>query len=275
MTEMKKEGSPAHHVEGLEKGRWVLLDFVDFVVHVFHPTLRDFYQLERLWADAEQIPVDGRSSGACDVGRGRAAIRRGRRARAGRQARRAARARTTSARTRSSTTSSSGRSWRPNTSRSTTTLKKRAATDDAARMAERAYARLSRVLDHQFREKKPIMLFSSRADFGQNNVTGDLGEGTGGVTEATAASDAAQLHRRLSQLRARAHARDGARVPVRHLRARQGRQRTRRRSPQYLPPLWFAEGMAEYLSLGPSSTLTNDVDARRRAERQASRRSSR
>jgi len=55
---MKKEGSPAHHVEGLEKGRWVLLDFVDFVVHVFHPTLRNFYQLERLWADAEQVPLE-------------------------------------------------------------------------------------------------------------------------------------------------------------------------------------------------------------------------
>jgi ribosome-associated protein len=57
MEDMKKEGSQAYHVEGLEKGRWVLLDFVDFVVHVFHPTLRNFYQLERLWADAEQIPV--------------------------------------------------------------------------------------------------------------------------------------------------------------------------------------------------------------------------
>ncbi|HXT18420.1 MAG TPA: ribosome silencing factor [Gemmatimonadaceae bacterium] len=57
LEEMKKEGSPAHHIEGLEKGRWVLLDFVDFVVHVFHPTLRNFYQLERLWADAEQIPI--------------------------------------------------------------------------------------------------------------------------------------------------------------------------------------------------------------------------
>ena len=55
---MKKEGSPVHHVEGLEKGRWVLLDFVDFVVHVFHPTLRSFYQLERLWADAEPVPVE-------------------------------------------------------------------------------------------------------------------------------------------------------------------------------------------------------------------------
>lgn len=58
--EMKKEGSPVTHAEGLEKGRWVLLDFVDFVVHVFHPTLRNFYQLERLWADAEQIPVEPR-----------------------------------------------------------------------------------------------------------------------------------------------------------------------------------------------------------------------
>jgi len=55
---MKKEGSPVHHVEGLEKGRWVLLDFVDFVVHVFHPTLRNFYQLERLWADAVEVPLE-------------------------------------------------------------------------------------------------------------------------------------------------------------------------------------------------------------------------
>jgi ribosome-associated protein len=58
IEDMKKEGSPAHHVEGLEKGRWVLLDFVDFVVHVFHPTLRNFYQLERLWADAVQVPFE-------------------------------------------------------------------------------------------------------------------------------------------------------------------------------------------------------------------------
>ena len=36
-------------------GRWVLLDFVDLVVHVFHPTLRQFYQLERLWADAPAV----------------------------------------------------------------------------------------------------------------------------------------------------------------------------------------------------------------------------
>ena len=58
IEDLKKEGSPAHHVEGLEKGRWVLLDFVDFVVHVFHPTLRNFYQLERLWADAVPVPLE-------------------------------------------------------------------------------------------------------------------------------------------------------------------------------------------------------------------------
>ena len=44
-----------HHVEGLAQGRWVLVDYVDFVVHVFHPELRDFYQLERLWGDAPVV----------------------------------------------------------------------------------------------------------------------------------------------------------------------------------------------------------------------------
>ena len=58
LEDMKKEtGQMAHHVEGLQQGRWVLLDYVDFVVHVFHPTLRNFYQIERLWADADVIPV--------------------------------------------------------------------------------------------------------------------------------------------------------------------------------------------------------------------------
>jgi len=48
-----------HHVEGLSQGRWVLLDFVDVVVHVFHPTLRAFYQLERLWAEAPSMKMQG------------------------------------------------------------------------------------------------------------------------------------------------------------------------------------------------------------------------
>lgn len=58
MDEMKKEGHRAHHVEGLAQGRWVLIDYVDFVVHVFHPTLRDFYQLERLWGDARIVAIE-------------------------------------------------------------------------------------------------------------------------------------------------------------------------------------------------------------------------
>ena len=49
------QGVRPHHVEGLPQGRWVLLDYVDFVVHVFHPELRDFYQLERLWSDAALV----------------------------------------------------------------------------------------------------------------------------------------------------------------------------------------------------------------------------
>ncbi len=52
MEALAPEGLSPHHVEGLGQGRWVLLDYVDFVVHVFHPELREFYQLERLWGDA-------------------------------------------------------------------------------------------------------------------------------------------------------------------------------------------------------------------------------
>jgi len=54
---LKRDGQTVHSIEGLEQGRWVLLDYVDFVVHVFHPSLRSFYQLERLWGDAPAVPV--------------------------------------------------------------------------------------------------------------------------------------------------------------------------------------------------------------------------
>ena len=52
MDELKKDGVRPVGVEGLRGGRWVLVDYVDFVVHVFHPAAREFYQLERLWGDA-------------------------------------------------------------------------------------------------------------------------------------------------------------------------------------------------------------------------------
>lgn len=49
----KKEKIALYHVEGMESLTWVLIDFVDIVVHVFQPSIRDYYQLERLWGDAE------------------------------------------------------------------------------------------------------------------------------------------------------------------------------------------------------------------------------
>lgn len=54
---MERSGLKAHHVEGAEAGRWVLVDFVDFVVHVFHPSMRSYYQIERLWGDALAVTV--------------------------------------------------------------------------------------------------------------------------------------------------------------------------------------------------------------------------
>lgn len=55
LDKLGRRGVRAHHVEGLPTGRWVLLDFVDFVVHLFHPEARGFYQLERLWSDAPEL----------------------------------------------------------------------------------------------------------------------------------------------------------------------------------------------------------------------------
>ncbi|MGB1779028.1 MAG: ribosome silencing factor [Longimicrobiales bacterium] len=52
VDELKKDSVRPEHSEGLRGGRWVLLDYVDFVVHVFHPEARAFYQLENLWGDA-------------------------------------------------------------------------------------------------------------------------------------------------------------------------------------------------------------------------------
>jgi ribosome-associated protein len=45
------------HVEGYDRGDWILMDFFTFIVHVFTPQTRGFYALERLWGDAEKIEV--------------------------------------------------------------------------------------------------------------------------------------------------------------------------------------------------------------------------
>jgi len=50
-------GVKPSHVEGYERSDWVLLDYFDFVVHIFAPETRLFYGLERLWGNAERIEV--------------------------------------------------------------------------------------------------------------------------------------------------------------------------------------------------------------------------
>jgi ribosome-associated protein len=55
---MRRAGYKPARREGTREGRWVLLDYVDIVVHVQHRDERDFYALDRLWKDCPVIPVD-------------------------------------------------------------------------------------------------------------------------------------------------------------------------------------------------------------------------
>ena len=47
------------HVDGYDSGMWIAMDYAHVIVHIFHKTERDFYKLEKLWNDAEEIPLDG------------------------------------------------------------------------------------------------------------------------------------------------------------------------------------------------------------------------
>ncbi len=58
--EAKKNGIRASHIEGEAESLWILIDFVDVVVHVFQDQTRKFYNLERLWGDASKTAVKTR-----------------------------------------------------------------------------------------------------------------------------------------------------------------------------------------------------------------------
>ena len=55
---LKEEGSRPHHVEGRQNLQWVLMDYIDVVVHLFTPEMRQFYDLEAFWTEASRLPLD-------------------------------------------------------------------------------------------------------------------------------------------------------------------------------------------------------------------------
>jgi len=55
MAALAADGVKPAHVEGYDRSEWVLLDYFDFIVHIFAPETRLFYGLERLWGNAERI----------------------------------------------------------------------------------------------------------------------------------------------------------------------------------------------------------------------------
>jgi ribosome-associated protein len=53
--QLREQGSKPLHVEGEQHGQWVLMDYGDFLVHIFSEPMRDYYRLESLWADAPDV----------------------------------------------------------------------------------------------------------------------------------------------------------------------------------------------------------------------------
>jgi Tol biopolymer transport system component len=121
--------------------------------------------------------------------------------------------------------------------------------DIAARMAERWRVRLGRVLHHELKGRQPLVLYASHPDFEQTNaIQGDLGEGTGGVTEP--------LRRRIVLPLGGPLADTDHVIGHELVHAFQFDMTTKQNSAPGQNgaerlPLWFIEGMAEYLSIGP------------------------
>lgn len=124
---------------------------------------------------------------------------------------------------------------------------------DVGRMAERWYARLSRVFNHSFK-RKPIVLYANAADFHQTTTTGGvLGEGTGGFTDSIMNRVVLPLTGDYSE---NDHVLGHEMVHVFQYDIAAQAVQNRRRFALEQMPLWIVEGMAEYLSKGRVDTLT-------------------
>ena len=136
----------------------------------------------------------------------------------------------TSDETRSSTRTSRSRCSRQITSTSISMMRSAKSAARVGRMAERWYARLSKVFDHEMRTRQPLVLYASHPDFEQTNVVGGMiGEGTGGVTEGLKRRVVLPLAGTLQETDHVSWPRARACIPIRHFRpARPGRRRRRR-----------------------------------------------
>jgi hypothetical protein len=125
----------------------------------------------------------------------------------------------------------------------------------AARLAERWHARLTKLLAHELRGRQPLIMYAAHPHFQQTNILGDIGEGTGGVTESNRrrvilpfAGGLAETDHVLGHELVHAFQYDMASsVDINGRPVGPGLQAL---------PLWFIEGMAEYLSLGPIDSNT-------------------
>jgi len=133
--------------------------------------------------------------------------------------------------------------------------KERQAAIGAARMAERSYARLSKVLGYEMARPVPLILYASHTDFQQTNISSDLiSEGTGGVTEflkrrvflpftgSYAELEHVLTHELVHAFQVEILFGPGGNVLANPV--------------AFQPPLWFMEGMAEYLSIGGTDVHT-------------------
>ncbi len=121
------------------------------------------------------------------------------------------------------------------------------------RMAERWYTRLSTVLHHELAGRQPLIVYATQAQFEQTNVVQGLGEGTGGVTEALRRRIVLPTGGTLGDLN---HVIGHELTHAFQYDMTGGTAKGGAPPSAANMPLWFIEGMAEYLSLGPAAPLT-------------------